>query len=52
MSHDHSWRFDDTFLRLWEYYLAYCEGGFAERYLGTVQLLLAKPECRRAVLPS
>ncbi|HNM42797.1 cyclopropane-fatty-acyl-phospholipid synthase family protein [Plasticicumulans sp.] len=44
--------FDDTFLRLWEYYLAYCEGGFAERYLGTVQLLLAKPECRRAVLPS
>ncbi|HNK31282.1 MAG TPA: cyclopropane-fatty-acyl-phospholipid synthase family protein [Plasticicumulans sp.] len=44
--------FDDTFLRLWEYYLCYCEGGFAERYLGTVQLLLAKPECRRAVLPS
>lgn len=44
--------FDDGFLRLWEYYLAYCEGGFAERYLGTVQLLLAKPDCRRAVLPS
>lgn len=44
--------FDETFLRLWEYYLAYCEGGFAERYLGTVQLLLAKPDCRRAVLPS
>jgi cyclopropane-fatty-acyl-phospholipid synthase len=34
---------DDRFLRLWEYYLAYCEGGFLERYIGTAQLLFAKP---------
>lgn len=34
------------FVRMWEYYLSYCEAGFAERYLGDVQLLLAKPDCR------
>ncbi len=40
--------YDESFLRLWEYYLAYCEGGFEERALGDVQILLAKPLCRRA----
>jgi len=35
--------FPESFLRMWEFYLAYCEGGFAERYLGDVQMLLAKP---------
>jgi cyclopropane-fatty-acyl-phospholipid synthase len=40
--------YDEEFLRLWEYYLAYCEGGFEERALGDVQLLLTKPLCRRA----
>jgi len=35
--------FSDTFIRMWEYYLCYCEGGFAERYIGDVQLILAKP---------
>lgn len=39
--------YDESFLRLWEYYLAYCEGGFTERALGDVQLLLEKPLCRR-----
>ena len=29
-------------------YLAYCEAGFEERYLGDVQLLLRKPGCRAA----
>ena len=42
--------FSEAFLRQWEYYLAYCEGGFRERALGTVQMLLTKPECRRASL--
>ena len=28
----------DSFVRLWEYYLCYCEGGFTERQLGTVQM--------------
>jgi len=27
--------FPDAFIRMWEFYLCYCEGGFAERYLGT-----------------
>ena len=35
--------YDEYFLRLWEFYLCYCEGGFLERSIGTAQLLLAKP---------
>ncbi|MEX1330248.1 MAG: cyclopropane-fatty-acyl-phospholipid synthase family protein [Desulfobacterales bacterium] len=35
--------YSDTFIRMWEYYLCYCEGGFAERYIGDVQMLFAKP---------
>jgi cyclopropane-fatty-acyl-phospholipid synthase len=38
--------YPESFVRLWEYYLCYCEGGFAERQLGDVQFLLTKPECR------
>jgi cyclopropane-fatty-acyl-phospholipid synthase len=40
--------YPDGFVRLWEFYLCYCEGGFAERQLGDVQMLLTKPDCRRA----
>ncbi len=39
--------YDDRFIRLWEYYLAYCEAGFSERCTGVVQMLLTKPACRR-----
>jgi cyclopropane-fatty-acyl-phospholipid synthase len=39
--------FDERFLRLWDFYLAYCEGGFRERSTGSVQMLLVKPGCRR-----
>jgi cyclopropane-fatty-acyl-phospholipid synthase len=35
---------------MWEFYLCYCEGGFAERHLGDVQMLLTKPDCRRLAL--
>jgi cyclopropane-fatty-acyl-phospholipid synthase len=35
--------FDETFRRTWEFYLAYCEAGFASRYLGVSQLRLARP---------
>ncbi|MGD8471793.1 MAG: cyclopropane-fatty-acyl-phospholipid synthase family protein [Desulfobacterales bacterium] len=42
--------FSDTFVRMWEYYLCYCEGGFAERYIGDVQMLFVKPLCRRDFL--
>jgi len=37
--------FPETFIRMWDYYLAYCQGGFAERYIDDVQILLS----RRAV---
>ena len=45
--------FDDRFIRMWEFYLAYCEGGFRERSIGVSHLLLAKPDNRRpSLLPS
>lgn len=37
--------FDDRFVRLWEYYLAYCEGAYRARHVGDVQMLLTKPRC-------
>jgi cyclopropane-fatty-acyl-phospholipid synthase len=38
--------YDERFQRLWRLYLAYVEAGFAERRIGDVQLLLAKPAWR------
>ena len=35
--------FDARFCRLWEFYLAYCEGGFLERSIGVSHLLFARP---------
>lgn len=44
--------FSDTFIRMWEYYFCYCEGGFLERYIGDVHMLFTKPHCRRkSILP-
>ena len=40
--------YSEEFIKMWEFYLCYCEGGFEERALGDVHLLLAKPENRRA----
>jgi 2-polyprenyl-6-methoxyphenol hydroxylase-like FAD-dependent oxidoreductase len=40
----------ERFLRMWEYYLCYWEGGFRERAIGAVQMLLEKPMCRQAPL--
>jgi cyclopropane-fatty-acyl-phospholipid synthase len=40
--------FDDRFIRMWEFYLCYCEGGFRERIIGTAQLAFAKPGYRNA----
>ena len=34
--------FDDSFCRMWDYYLAYCEGAFRERHISNVQLMLTK----------
>ncbi len=36
----------DTFIRMWDFYFCYCEGGFAERQLGDVHMLLTKPGWR------
>jgi len=35
--------YDESFIRLWEYYLCYCEGGFMERSISTVQAVISKP---------
>lgn len=42
--------YSEEFIKMWEFYLCYCEGGFEERALGNVHLLLAKPENRRTAL--
>ncbi|MGE8224659.1 MAG: class I SAM-dependent methyltransferase [Stenotrophomonas sp.] len=44
----HAQGFDARFCRLWEFYLAYCEGGFLERSIGVSHLLLARPGYRPA----
>ncbi len=38
--------FDETFKRMWEFYLAYCEAGFATHYLDVAQIRLARKENR------
>lgn len=38
--------YDDYFIRLWNYYLCYCEAAFEERYIGVVQLQFDKPQGR------
>ena len=35
--------YDERFQRMWEYYLSYCEAGFASRFLGTLQVVLTRP---------
>jgi len=42
--------YSESFIRMWEFYLAYCEGGYAERQLGDVHMLLVKPDCRRRAI--
>ena len=39
--------FDDVFIRMWDYYLCYCQGAFKERVIGTSQILFARPEWRQ-----
>ena len=38
--------FDDRFIRMWRFYLSYCEGGFRERIIGTFQITMTKPGYR------
>jgi len=39
--------YDERFVRMWEFYLCYCEGGFIERSISDVQLLFARSGNRR-----
>ena len=39
--------YNEEFVRMWEFYLCYCEGGFREKSISNVQLLFAKPGNRR-----
>ena len=41
-SHLKRFGYDDSFKRLWNFYLCYCEGGFRERAISVVQLVAAK----------
>ena len=36
-------KFDERFIRLWEFYLAYCEAAFDEANIDVIQFTLAKP---------
>lgn len=38
--------YDMAFIRLWQFYFAYCEGGFLEKTIGVVQVKAVKPEYR------
>lgn len=39
--------YSDAFVRMWEFYLVYCESAFIERAIGDVQLLIMRPGARR-----
>ncbi len=45
----HQLGYDDRFVRLWHFYLCYCEGGFLERTTSAVHLVLAKPGFKQKV---
>ena len=38
--------YSNEFLRQWEFYFAYCEGGFSERHISNVQMLFERPGAR------
>lgn len=39
--------YSESFIRMWQYYLCYCESAFVERAIGTVQMLAMRPAARR-----
>lgn len=44
----HALGYSDRFVRLWNYYLSYCEAAFEERFIGVVQVQFDKPQHRHA----
>ena len=41
--------YSEDFKRMWQFYLSYCEGAFAERAIGVSHLVLAKPEYKHSI---
>jgi cyclopropane-fatty-acyl-phospholipid synthase len=41
--------FDEGFLRMWKFYLCYCEGGFLEKSISTIHLHITKPDYRNKI---
>ena len=41
--------YGEDFRRMWDFYLSYCEGGFNEAVIGSVQLVFAKPRASAAL---
>jgi cyclopropane-fatty-acyl-phospholipid synthase len=39
--------YSESFIRMWQFYLAYCESAFTERAIGDVQMLIMRPGARR-----
>jgi cyclopropane-fatty-acyl-phospholipid synthase len=44
--------YSEQFIKMWEYYLSYCEAGFSEHYIGDVQMLFMKPLARQSLYRS
>ena len=42
--------FSESFIRMWEFYLCYCEAAFLERAISDVQIVFTKPQNRMALL--
>lgn len=38
--------YSDAFIRMWQFYLCYCESAFIERAIGDVQMLIMRPGAR------
>lgn len=40
--------YSNEFIRMWQYYLCYCEGGFLERVIANVQFIATRPDGRHS----
>lgn len=38
--------YSDAFIRMWQFYLCYCESAFIERAIGDIQILIMRPAAR------
>ena len=42
--------YSEDFIRMWRFYLSYCEGGFSERAIGVSHLVFANPLYRNEII--